>query len=337
MNIQIENTEDQTARVIALHKGSCVVKNSDGEYFATITGKLKFDASSKEDFPAVGDLVEIDTLGNDQAVIKKILPRRTMIKRNRGDEVQVIATNVDVALVVESTDRDYSPNRFERYISLIKDGGATPAIVLNKTDLLSPAELEARMSELSERFPSLDIIPTSINEDKGLECLAGYIAPGKIYCFLGSSGVGKSSLINKLIGNEAIETGDISAYSGRGKHTTTSRQMYFLKSGGIVIDNPGMREVGLADASAGVDDLFDDMTALAKECKFADCTHVHEPGCKVLEALNAGRLDGGRYENYLRLKKETEYYEMSELEKRESDRKFGKFLKKAKKDLEDIK
>lgn len=329
------------ARVIVEHKGSYRVINSHGEFLAKITGKQMFDACSREDYPAVGDWVAITELGAGQAVIHKILPRKTIIKRKYGDknkigdktETQIIGTNIDVAFVVESIDRDYNLNRFERYFVIARDGGVQTAIILNKIDLISKEELELKLSQIKNRFNDIDIIPTSTVNNEGLKNLREYILKGKTYCFLGSSGVGKSSLINKLIGEDFIKTDDISSYSGRGKHITTSREMYFLKNGGIVIDNPGMREVGMTDASEGIDVLFDEITTLAQKCKYVDCTHIHEPGCEVLSALKLGELDEAKYSNYINLKKEAEYYEMSKLEKIEKDRSFGKFVKKAKKEI----
>jgi ribosome biogenesis GTPase / thiamine phosphate phosphatase len=329
------------ARVIAEHRESYKVKNTGGEYLAKITGKQMFNAMSREDYPAVGDWVAITELGNERAVIHSVLPRKTIIKRKYGDkdrtgeknETQIIATNIDVALVVESVDRDYNLNRFERYFAIANDGGVKPAIILNKIDLISKEELDSKLAQLKNRFKDTDIVPTSTITKKGLDELKKYIAKGKTYCFLGSSGVGKSSLINELLGSASIKTEGISFYSGRGKHITTRREMYFLKNGGIVIDNPGMREVGITDMRVGIDNLFDEITALAKKCKYIDCAHIHEPGCEVLIALKSGKLDESRYSNYINLRKEAGHYEMTEFEKREKDRQFGKFVKNAKKEL----
>ncbi|HPM08481.1 MAG TPA: ribosome small subunit-dependent GTPase A [Candidatus Pacearchaeota archaeon] len=332
------------ARVIAEFKGAYKVKNEKGEYLAKITGKQMFKAQSREDYPAVGDWLAITDLGGQQAVINGLLPRLTIIKRKHGDknrvgeksDVQIIAANIDVAFVVESVDRDYNLNRFERYFAIAQDGGVEPAIILNKIDLISQEDLNERLSRIKERFLGIDIILTSASGDKGLDDLRKYIAKGKTYCFLGSSGVGKSSLINKLLGGDIIKTGEISLTTDRGKHTTTGRQMYFLKNGGIVIDNPGMREVGMTDVSQGIDSFFDEITALAKQCKYTDCTHTQEPGCQVAKAVKEGKLDKEKYANYISLKKEAEFYQMSELEKKEKDRQFGKFLKGVKKDLKDF-
>lgn len=323
------------ARVISESRGSYRIKDANGEYLAKVTGKRMFDALSREDYPAVGDWVVVDGLDNECAVIRGILPRASIIKRVSGDKIQVIATNIDIAFAVESVGRDYSLNRFERYFAIAKSGGVAPAIILNKVDLLPGAQRKEIQTQLKTRFPDVDIIFTSVIGDTGLDGLKKYITARKTYCFLGSSGVGKSSLINGLIGGEVIETRGISSYSGRGKHTTTKRQMYFLKNGGIVIDNPGIREVSIADAR-GIDASFGSISNLDRYCGYADCTHMHEPGCAVIDAVRSGNLDPEKYSNYLNLKKEAGYSEMSDFEKREKDRQFGKFIKKAKKELKDI-
>lgn len=336
------------ARVISEHKGAYTIKNATGEYLARITGKRMFNASSREDYPAVGDWVVIAIVDDDHAVIHNVLPRRTILKRKYGDKdrsgekdkTQVIATNVDIAFVVESVDRDYNLNRFERYFAIARQGGVRPAIILNKIDLISKEELAEKLTQIGKRLPDIDVIPTSIANEEGLGELKGYMVKGRTYCFLGSSGVGKSSLINVLLGSTLaggiIRTGDISSYSERGKHITTSRQMYLLKNGGIVIDNPGIREVGVAEMSEGIENSFDEIAALAEGCKYIDCTHAHERGCEVLAAVRSGELDEEKYAHYIRLKKEADFHEMNDNERREKDRQFGKFIKKAKKDLKDI-
>ncbi|MFA5925755.1 MAG: ribosome small subunit-dependent GTPase A [Parcubacteria group bacterium] len=341
----------RVARVIAEHRGAYKVKNAEGEYLARITGKQIFDAKSREDYPAVGDWVAISEAGGRQAVIRAVLPRKTIIKRKYGDknktgekdETQIIATNIDVAFAVESVDRDYNLNRLERYFAIARDGGINPAVVLNKIDLISSEELNSKLVQIKNRFKNIDVIPASAFNDEGLADLKGYLKKEKTYCFLGSSGVGKSSLINKLLGEDILKTENIGERSGRGKHATTGREMFFLRegpdatagAGAIVIDNPGVREVGMTDTGAGVGDVFQEITALGRDCKYADCTHVHEPGCAVLGAVKAGRLDESQYANYISLKKEAEHFEMTGFEKKEKNRQFGKFLKKAKKELRD--
>lgn len=325
----------RVARVTAERRGMYEVRNAQDDYLAKITGKRIFKAVSREDYPAVGDWVIISEPEAKRAVIESILPRKTVMKRKQAgkEEVQIIATNIDVVFVIESADRDYNLNRFERYFSIAEDGGIRPAIILNKVDLISKEELDARLAQIRDRFKDIDVIVTSACTDEGLDALKRYIVKGKTYCFLGSSGVGKSSLINKLLGGGQIQTGEIGSHSGRGKHTTTAREMYFLEHGGIVIDNPGVREVGITDASVGIESLFDEIATLAKQCAFVDCAHVHEPDCAVRSALESGALDGEKYSNYIRLKKEAEHHELTEFEKRSKSRQFGKFLKKAKKGL----
>ncbi len=294
-----------------------------------------FESLSREDYPAVGDWVAISMADQENAVIQKVLPRRTMLKRksNNKNESQIIATNIDKAFVVESVDRDFNLNRFERYFALANDGGVETAIVLNKIDLISQEELDLILSQIKNRFKNTEVILTSIIDDNDLNDLKKHILKDQTYCFLGSSGVGKSSLINRLLGKNILRTEDISAHSTRGRHVTTKREMYFLENGGIVIDNPGMREVGMTGNLVGINYFFDEIASLAERCRYKDCTHVQESGCAVLAALDLGRLNKAHYSNYISLKKEAEYFEMNKLEKREKDRDFGKFMKTAKKEL----
>ncbi|MFA5208403.1 MAG: ribosome small subunit-dependent GTPase A [Candidatus Paceibacterota bacterium] len=327
------------ARVISEYKEAYKVKDTDGEYLAKITGKKIFNATKREDFPAVGDWVAITMPDKEMAIIHEILPRKTVLykKYSNKQDTQIIATNIDTAFIVEAVDRDYNLNRFERYLVLANEGKIKPVMILNKIDLISEEELNQKISQIKNRFNDIDIISTSTISEQGLEELMYYIEKGKTYCFLGSSGIGKSSLINKLIGKDKIKTSEISTSTHKGKHTTTSREMYFLENGGIVIDNPGTREVGVAGASTGIDNIFDEIIVLAKDCKYADCTHIQESGCAVLEAVKTKKLDEEKYLNYIKLKKEAEYYEMTDIEKRGKDRKFGKFIKNSMDQLKKIK
>ncbi len=294
-----------------------------------------FDATRREDYPAVGDWVAIVPLGKEQAVIQKILPRKTIIKRKdiNKSEAQIIATNMDVTIIVESVGRDYNLNRFERYFAIAKAGGVKPVIILNKIDLISKEELDTILSEIKKRFSGVDYILTSTATNQGLKELKEYTTKGKTYCFLGSSGVGKSSLINKLLGKDIIRTENIGANSNRGKHITTKREMYFLENGAIVIDNPGVRGIGMTDTNIGINDLFAEIIELAPKCKYSDCTHTHEPGCEILAKVKSGELDEHKYSNYISLKKEADFYEMTDFEKRNKDKRFGKLIKKVKEDI----
>jgi ribosome biogenesis GTPase / thiamine phosphate phosphatase len=318
------------ARVIAEYKEAYRVKGADGEYLAKITGRQMYESQKREDYPAVGDWVIITELPDGKAVIRSILPRRTILKKQYSNkqDVQIIAANIDTAFIVESMDRDYNLNRLERFLVLANEGRIKPIIVLNKTDLISKAELESRIIQIKNRFNGIEIICSSTVTEPGLSDIANCITKGETYCFLGSSGVGKSSLINKLLGKDEIRTGEINLVTERGKHTTTTRQMYFLDNGGVVIDNPGTREVGIADSDIGMEKVFDEISLLSHKCRFTNCTHTHEPGCAVLQALEQEGLDDEKYDNYIKLKKESDFYKMSDTEKREKDRKFGRLVKK---------
>jgi len=325
---------DSIARVVAEHKGMYHVRNSKGELQARVTGKQMFDAISREDYPVVGDWVEIAMADNNQAVINQILPRktvirRTVISRKSPDKMkkQIIATNVDVAFIVESVDRDYSLNRLERYFAIALDAGVKPSIILNKVDLIAKGDLDGKIAEIKERFKSCIVIATSATTKEGLVNLRDFLHTGETYCFLGSSGVGKSSLVNALIGESIVKTGVIGSGTGRGKHITTHREMFVLQSGGIVIDNPGMREVGSANSGDSAKTTFGEIEDFAAGCQFSDCSHVHESGCVVREAVEAGSLDRDKYDNYIRLIKESEHYDMSECERRGKDKKFGQSIK----------
>lgn len=320
------------ARVVAEYKELYRVRGEKGEYLAKVTGKQMFVATKREDYPAVGDWVAIEILPEEKAVIRGMLPRKTILSKkysNKQDR-QIIATNIDTAFIVASMDADYNLNRFERYLVLAKEGNITPVLLLNKTDLISQEALDARREEISKRFVNTDLITTSTITEQGLDTLKQYIEKEKTYCFLGSSGVGKSSLINKLLNADEIKVREISAWSGTGKHTTTSREMYFLENGGIVIDNPGTRAVGIMDTGTSIDAVFDEISLLSCGCKYSDCTHMNEPGCAVLRALEKEGLDKDTYDNYVKLKKESDYYHMTDVEKRTKDRKFGQFVKKYK-------
>jgi len=327
------------ARIIAEHKELYILKNEISEFPAKITGKMMFTASSREYYPAVGDWVLIKNLDGKQAIIREILPRKTvLIRKSSGkSDTQIIASNIDTAFIIQSPDRDYNLNRFERYLSLAKSGNIKPVIVLNKIDLISESDLEIKLSEIKTRFKNINIYTTSTMTGEGIADFKKSIKHGFTYCFIGSSGVGKSSIINMLLGEKLIKTGEISSHTNRGKHITTHRELFILENGGILIDNPGMREIGLLDSETGIKSVFYEIYDLSKKCKFSNCTHINEPDCAILAATNSGDLDKGKYDNYIKLLKENEYNTMTKLKKREKDRKFGKFIKTAKKQIKKYK
>ena len=326
-------TEIKTARVAAQYRGKYRVLLNNKEFWAEVTGKIIYAALSQLDYPVVGDLVNIIELGDDNAVIQDILPRNSILKRKAAgkDEVQPIAANVDTAFIVQAIDRDFNLNRFERYLMIVKAGRIKPSIILNKIDLISKVELEEKISQVKERFQDIPVVTASAAENSGIEDLLKALKRGEMHCFVGSSGVGKSSLINRLLGKDVLKTIEISTSTKKGKHATTHRELFLLKNGSMVIDNPGMREVGVGDAGRAVADVFSDIAELAEGCKFTDCTHEHEAGCAVLSALKSGQLSEEQYSNYIKLKKESDHYAMSGLEKRRKDKNFGKMVKSFKK------
>lgn len=322
------------ARVIAAHKDRYAVRNEAGEYDAELIGNLRFTAESRADFPAVGDWVAISAYDKDKALIHAIYPRHSMITRQavgRSTEVQIIATNIDFGLVVQAVDRDFNLNRLDRYLTICHSAKVTPIILLSKTDLVDDTSLQSMIVQIKERVgDEVHVICVSNQKENGYNTLSDHIVKGKTYCLLGSSGVGKSTLLNHLSGKLQMETGTISASVNKGKHTTSHRELVVLDNGGILIDNPGMREVGIADTSGGLEMTFDEITQLAEECRFKDCTHINELGCAVLAALDSGELNRSVFNNYHKMLREKMHFESSVEEKRKKDKSFGRLMKEVK-------
>lgn len=321
----------EVARVISEHKERYTVKNAEGEYQAELIGNLRFTAESRRDFPAVGDWVAISPYDEDKALIHAIFPRTSIIERQavgRSGQSQIIATNIDYGLIVQAVDRDFNLNRLERYLTICYASKVKPIVILTKIDLIDPATLSELVNNVKTRETDVPIIPLSNATREGFEKLAPHPERGKTYCLLGSSGVGKSTLLNQLSGDELMKTGEISDAVKKGKHTTTHRELIRLKSGGLLIDNPGMREVGITDASGGLEMTFDSIMALADSCKFKDCTHQHEQGCAVLEALEGGELDEAAYENFQKMRREQIRFETTKAEQRRKDKSLGKLYKR---------
>lgn len=325
----------ETGRVIAEHKERYIVKTISGEFEAEITGNMRFTARSREDFPAVGDWVAMTVYDADFAIIHQILPRSSVIKRQavgQFGEVQVIAANIDYAFLVQAVDRDFNINRLERYLTICYSSKVSPIIVLTKTDLIAGKRLSEIVDSIRLRIKDVPVVAISNETRTGYEEISSFIAEGKTYCMLGSSGVGKSTLLNNLSGKTIMRTDEISQNTSKGRHVSSHRELVLLENGGILIDNPGMREVGITDAAGGLETAFDEIFRLSKQCRFSDCTHTNETGCSVLEALATGKLDKSSYENYLKMEREKEHFESSVAERRKRDKEFGKIMKNYKKD-----
>jgi ribosome biogenesis GTPase / thiamine phosphate phosphatase len=325
----------ELGRVIAEHKERYVVRTTQGEYEAEITGHVRFTARSREDFPAVGDWVALTTYESDFSVIQGIVPRFSMISRQavgHTGEIQIIATNIDYAFLVQAADRDFNINRLERYLTICYSSRVNPIILLSKIDLISEQLVAEILEKIRARIKNVPVIAISNESQQGLDVLASIIQPGKTYCMLGSSGVGKSTLLNSLSGKNIMRTDAISQSTNKGRHVTSHRELIVLENGGILVDNPGMREVGIAGSTGGLELTFDLISSLSRNCRFMDCTHTTETGCSVLEAVEKGELDPASYENYLKMEKEKAHFESTVSERRKKDREFGKILKNYKKD-----
>ncbi len=326
------------ARVTAVDRGAFLVRDQNDEFRAELAGKFRYGIETGSDLPCVGDwaCVQRQPEGSP-SIIHDVLPRKTFLRRRapgKPAEFQMIAANIDVAFIVQSCQYDFNIPRLSRYLVMANDGHIEPKIILSKTDLISKEELEQLIEGIRSADTFVPILPLSNASGFGLEDFRTLIEPGRTYCFIGSSGVGKTTLINRLIGREDFETKGVSG-TGEGVHTTSRRHLILLDSGAMLIDNPGMRELGLLGNGEGMDATFGDIGDYKMNCRFPDCTHTHEPGCAVLTALENGELDNDRYQNYIKLRKEAEYHGLSHLEKRRKDRAFGRFVKSAKKQMKE--
>jgi ribosome biogenesis GTPase len=326
----------EIGRVISEHKERYIVKTEKGEFEAEITGNLRFSSQCREDFPAVGDWVAFTIYDPDFAIIHSILPRLSVISRQavgKFGEIQIIATNIDYALLVQAADRDFNVNRLERYLTICNSSKVSPIIVLSKIDLTDEHRTFEIVENIKARIKNVPIIAISNESHDGYDQLKKIIEKGKTYCMLGSSGVGKSTLLNNLSGKSLMRTDTISQSTNKGRHVTSHRELIILENGGILVDNPGMREVGIADSTSGLEITFDSIIRHSQHCKFKDCTHTSEKGCAVIEAVAKGQIDEASYENYMKMEREKAHFDSSVVERRKKDKDFGKMIKNYKKDL----
>jgi ribosome biogenesis GTPase / thiamine phosphate phosphatase len=324
------------ARISAVDRGSYFVRNLTKEVPAELAGKFYFHAESSIDLPCVGDWVTVQYHNNDtEAIIHEVFPRKTFLRRKSAGEnvdFQMIAANIDVAFIVQSCHFDFNVRRMERYLVMAVDGGVEPIVVLTKTDLITPEELEQKVATIKSSAISARVLALSNITGIGFDEFQQVLVSGKTYCLLGSSGVGKTTLLNRLIGQDVFDTKAVSG-TGEGIHTTTRRQLIVLNQGSMLIDTPGMRELGLLGMSEGVNQGFDDIVQLSLNCRYPNCGHNQEPGCAVQAALTSGALSQDRFSNYVKLKNESNYHELSYLDKRKKDKAFGRFIKSAKKQM----
>jgi len=319
------------ARVMAVHKDSYIINNGENDALAELIGKMLFSAASPMDFPAVGDWV-LATFYDEGtfSIIHHVLPRKSVLKRKtpgKKIDLQLIAANIDVAFIVQSLDTNFNLRRLERYLVMVKDSHIEPIVLLSKSDLLSSEDIQDRVTEIHKTMPFLNVQPFSNENEAGLKDVKDLLAPRKTYCLLGSSGVGKTTLLNNLIGDDRFTTKTVREKDSKGRHATTHRQLIKLECEAMLIDTPGMRELGNFSVEAGIDDTFVEIAELSEQCQFNDCTHMNEKGCAVLKAVADGQVPEKRYQNYIKMKKESFYSEMSYLEKRQKDRQFGKLVK----------
>jgi len=324
------------ARVSAVDRNSYMIRNELREIPAELAGKFYFHAESSAALPCVGDWVTVQYHNDDtSAIIHGLFPRKTFLRRKRaGVEVdyQMIASNIDIAFIVQSCHFDFNLPRLNRYLVMAADGHVEPIVILAKTDLISHDELQEKLAAIRQVGITTRVIALSNITGAGFDEFHQMLMPGQTYCLLGSSGVGKTTLINHLMGRNDLDTKAVSG-TGEGTHTTTRRQLLVLDKGVMFIDTPGMRELGLLGAGDGVNKGFEDIVELSMACRYADCSHTQESDCAILTAIANGELSQERYSSYLKLKKESEHYEMSYLDKRKKDKAFGRFIKTVKKNM----
>ncbi len=320
-------------RVTSEHKDRYTVKTETAEFDAELTGNFRFSAANRNDLPAVGDWVSMSEYDDHKALIHAVFPRKSVVERKavgKLGDTQIIATNIDFGIIIQSVNRDFNINRLERYLTICNSSKIEPIIVLSKVDLVEKEQLDEILNQVKNRIKNVPLFAVSNQSHIGIDALKSELVKGCTYCLLGSSGVGKSTLVNVLTGANLMNTGKISESIDRGKHVTSHRELIVLESG-ILIDNPGMREVGITNISDGLEMTFDEIANLAKECKYSDCTHTNETGCAVLLAIETEELDPDSYANFMKMEKERRYFESNAIERKKKDKDFGKMIKSVKK------
>ncbi len=335
--VQQQIPECGIARVTRVDRERYLVRHDLRELQAEPTGKLLYGLDSPQDRPCVGDWVQVQYYNdNTLAIIHDVLPRKTFLRRKspgKNVDYQMIASNIDVAFLIQACDLDFNVRRMERYLVMTSEGGIRPVILLSKSDLATPDELQRRADDLHRAHIASAVIPFSSVTGQGMDAVQQHLEKGKTCCLLGSSGVGKTTLLNHLLGRDDFATAPVRESDGRGRHTTASRQLIVLQNGALLIDTPGMRELGMIATEGGIDETFSDIRDLGEECRFKDCTHTSETGCSILMALQSGILAEDRYASYMKLRKESEFHQMTYIERRKKDKQFGRMINKALKQM----
>lgn len=331
-HLDVDKADSHTlARVVSVHKDSFVITNGEQEVFAELSGNLFYSADSATDLPTVGDWVYADFYDDEtHAIIHGVLPRKTLLKRKSVGKLvdfQLIAANIDVAFIIQSANENFNLRRLERYLVMVNESGIAPVILLSKSDLLPQNEIDEIKQSILSIAPDVVIQEFSNVTGENIDAIKASLSSGSTFCLLGSSGVGKTTLLNTILGSAQFETQSVSKKQSKGKHTTTSRELIRLENGAMIIDTPGMRELGSMSVDAGIDETFSEISALIQSCKFSNCSHTNEKGCAILAVLDSGELSEQRYKNYIKMKNESAFNEMSYLEKKKKDKDFGKMIK----------
>ncbi|PLX69585.1 MAG: ribosome small subunit-dependent GTPase A [Denitrovibrio sp.] len=318
-------------RVIFASINSYTVLSENGEeYYSVLSGSFSRD---NRGLPAVGDLVRFKKNENGDSVIDQIIPRKSVISRKSAGNIyseNVLAANIDIMLILTALDETFSVRRIERFLVLAKSGGVTPVILLSKADKCDPISLAIHLTEAEEVAGDAQVIEFSSITGTGVDKIEELLKEGVTACAVGLSGAGKSTLLNRLSGDELQSVKHVREFDSKGRHTTTSRQMFKLPMGAMFVDTPGIREVGLKGDTEAVEEVFDEIISFAEDCFFSDCTHVHEPSCAVIKAVENGEISRERYDSYIKLRRESENYKMrteTPQEQKRSDKKLARLIK----------
>jgi ribosome biogenesis GTPase / thiamine phosphate phosphatase len=329
---QVDPEEGLTvARVTAVHKGESEVCDGEETRSARMTGRMRHQARTKVDYPTVGDWVLVKHFEDEEqdGRIERILERQSALLRKtagRRTIEQLIAANIDVAFIMQTLGKGFNLRRIERYLVMVNDSGIKPVVLLSKSDLVPAEETTEKVAEVAALMPGVEIYPFSNETEEGLEAVEALFEPQHTYCLIGTSGVGKTTLLNKLLGEEDfLFTLPVREKDGKGVHSTTWRELITLDNGALVIDTPGMRELGNLNTGDGITETFDDIATLAAGCQFTDCSHVNTKGCAVMTAVEAGEVVESRYQNFVRLEAEKRQQTRDAREKKVSDQAANRF------------